>query len=83
MNEIGYAVFGVGLGLTIAALIANNWRSKPRIKGFSQSDADRLLMPAHEIVARQLAVAAGAPEFMWRRYTPLAVLKLLQENPFP
>jgi hypothetical protein len=83
MNQLGDIILGLGLGLTIAALIANNWRSEPRVKGFSASDAERLTMPAHEIVARQLAVAAGAPEFMWRRYTPQAVLKLLQENPFP
>jgi hypothetical protein len=31
-------------------------------------------------VARQLAIRAGAPEFMWRRYTPLAVSIILQRK---
>lgn len=81
MNQIGELIMGVGLGLSIAALIANNWRSKPRVTGFSHEDAEMLTMPAHERVARALAVRAGAPEFMWRRYTPLAVSIILQRKP--
>ncbi|WFU52281.1 hypothetical protein QA639_21470 [Bradyrhizobium pachyrhizi] len=79
MNQFGDIILGLGLGLTIAALIANNWRqSKARVYGWSAEDAEKLTMPAHERLARQLAVRAGAPEFMWRRYTPLAVSIILR-----
>ena len=80
MKQLGDILLGLGLGLTSAALIANNWRrSKPRVHGWSEADAELLTMPAHERLARQLAVRAGAPEFMWRRYTPLAVSIILRK----
>lgn len=80
MNYLGDIALGAGLAISIAALIANNWRPK-RVKGFSPEDVELLSMPAHERVARALAVKAGAPEFMWRRYTPLAVSIILQRKP--
>lgn len=56
-------------------------RRRERVTGFSKEDAELLTMPAHERVARQLAIRAGAPEFMWRRYTPLAISTILQRKP--
>lgn len=71
-------------GVTLYAIgSAGAWwsRRRERVTGFSQEDAELLSMQAHERVARQLAIRAGAPEFMWRRYTPLAVSIILQRKP--
>lgn len=80
MEHLGEILLGAGAAICIALLVVNN-RPKPRVFGFSSEDVDLLIMPAHERVARQLARHYGAPEFEWRRYTPLAVSIILQRKP--
>jgi hypothetical protein len=77
---LGEILIGIGAAIVVALLIINN-RKKPRVSGFSSEDVELLTMPAHEQVARQLARYHGAPEFMWRRYTALAVSIILARNP--
>jgi hypothetical protein len=66
-------MIAAGIGILITASIITRRRTQPRVTGFSSDDIEMLTMPAHERLARQLAKFYGAPSFMWRRYTPLAV----------
>ncbi|WP_316207426.1 hypothetical protein [Bradyrhizobium sp. SZCCHNR3118] len=81
MNQFAVALMGCGIGLLTGLLILWITRpEKPRVSGFSDEDTELLNMPAHERLARQLAVQHGVPEFLWRRYTPLAVAMILEKK---
>jgi hypothetical protein len=81
MIEIAAAMMIAGATLYAIGSAGVWWsRRRERVTGFSTEDTELLTMPAHERLARQLAIRAGAPEFMWRRYTPLAVSIILQRK---
>ncbi|MHC2552368.1 hypothetical protein [Bradyrhizobium elkanii] len=80
--NVGEFLLIAGCSIIIAAgITAWRFRPKPRVSGFSAEDVELLSMPAHERVARQLCRFHGQPEFMWRRYTALAVAQILQRKP--
>jgi hypothetical protein len=83
MIQFAIALMAAGVTLYLIGVAGPWWfrRRNARITGFSKEDAELLSMPAHERVARQLAIQTGAPEFMWRRYTPLAISIILQRKP--
>jgi hypothetical protein len=70
----------VGVLLLIAAAAARWMQREERISGFDAESTELLNMPAHERIAKDLAKLHGHPEFMWRRFTPLAVTFLLMRG---
>jgi hypothetical protein len=71
------ALIAAGIGNIIAIMIADRYRSKPRVSGFSAADIELLTTPRHEVLAKKLAQMHGHPTFMWRKFTPLAVAYIL------
>jgi hypothetical protein len=58
-------------------MIADRFRTRPRVTGFDAESIEWLTMPAHERLAKQLARYHGYPDFLWRKFTPLAVSIIL------
>ena len=80
MACLGCVLMGVGAAILAVSAIFIPEKKPKGVTGFDAKTAELLRMPAHEMVARQLAVSDGAPEFLWRKYTPLAVAKIIERR---
>ncbi|MEH2517455.1 hypothetical protein V1279_003028 [Bradyrhizobium sp. AZCC 1610] len=79
--SVGVHCIVVGVLLLIAAAAFRLMKlEESRVSGFDDADLELLNMPAHERIAKDLAKLHGYPEFMWRRFTPLAVTILLMRG---
>jgi FtsZ-interacting cell division protein ZipA len=74
---IGAGLLVVGLVIVFALLIVAWTQPRSRVSGFDAASIEQLTMPTHERLAKKLAHLHGCPEFMWRRFTPLAVSMIL------
>jgi hypothetical protein len=81
MESIGLHLLALGVIIICVTAAFRPDREESVVSGFDKETAELLTRPAHEVLARQLAVAHGAPEFMWRKYTPLVVNQIIQRPP--
>ena len=77
MACIGCVLMGVGSAILCVSAFFIPEKKPEGVTGFDAETAELLTRPAHEVLARQLALSNGAPEFMWRKYTPLAVAHII------
>jgi hypothetical protein len=77
MACLGCVLIGIGFAIFCVSAFFIPEKKPDGVSGFDAETAELLTRPAHEVLARQLAAANGAPEFMWRKYTPLAVSEII------
>lgn len=83
LTIVGIALLGIGLLMVVSGIhwmIKSRRQRRERVTGFDQETAELLMMPAHERLARDLAISRGYPEFVWQRFTPLAVSILIHRS---
>jgi hypothetical protein len=78
---IGEALIAAGVGTLILIKIIDVCRDRRRVSGFDAATIELLIMPRHEFLAKQIAKARGYPDFLWRKFTPLAVYHILKSPP--